>query len=156
MAQDNTYNVNRNVANFGDYCNNFEKEKEELKKVKRSINPNTPDTQKYPKNSRYKYNRITRKMDDLTPDIIDDQLKSMEDVKESRINESSIDYDVLHKIKQLPAYNKLKEEFRNSIDTFVDELQSSADEIGYDEGDTDHDMAFNAAIQEILDELIGW
>ena len=96
MAQDNTYNVNRNVANFGDYCNNFEKEKEELKKVKRSINPNTLDTQKYPKNSRYKYNRITRKMDDLTPDIIDYKLKSIEDVKESRINESSIDYDVLH------------------------------------------------------------
>lgn len=78
MAKDNTYNVNRNVVNFGDYCNNFEKEKEELKKVKRSINPNTPDTQKYPKNSRFKYNRITRKMDDLTPDIIDDQLKYME------------------------------------------------------------------------------
>jgi len=156
MAQDNTYNVNRNVANFGDYCNNFEKEKEELKKVKRSINPNTPDTQKYPKNSRYKYNRITRKMDDLTPDIIDDQLKSMEDVKESRINESSIDYDVLHKIKQLPAYNKLKEDFRKSISEFTSEVNSSADEIGYDEGDTDHDMAFSAAIQEILDEIVGW
>ena len=155
MAKDNTYNVNRNVANFGDYCNNFEKEKEELKKVKRSINPNTQDTQKYPKNSRFKYNRITRKMDDLTPDIIDDQLKSM-DVKESKINESSIDYDVLHKIKQLPAYNQLKEKFRNAIGEFTDELQSSADKIGYDDGDTDHDMAYNAAIQEILDELIGW
>jgi len=155
MAKDNTYNVNRNVANFGDYCNNFEKEKEDLKKVKRSINTNTSDTQKYPKNSRFKYNRITRKMDDITPDIIDDQLKSM-DVKESKINESSIDYDVLHKIKQIPAYNQLKEKFRNAIDEFNAELISSADEIGYDEGDNDHDMALNAAIQEILDELVGW
>ena len=141
-----------NVASFGDYC--VDKEKEELKKIKRSINPNTPDTQKYPKNSKYKFNHITRKMDDLTPDIIDDKLKSIEEVDESKINESSIDYDVLHKIKQLPAYNKLKEDFRKSISEFTREVNSS--DTGYDDGDTDHDMAFHAAIQEAIDDLVGW
>ena len=144
----------RKVDNFGDYC--VDKEKEELKKIKRSINPNTPDTQKYPKNSKYKFNHITRKMDDLTPDIIDDKLKSIEELDESKINESSIDYDVLHKIKQLPGYNQLKEKFRNAIDEFSIELGNSAGEIGYDEGDNDHDMAYNAAIQELIDELVGW
>jgi len=69
---------NNRISNFSDYCDNFEKEKEELKKIRRSIKPNTPDTQKYPKNSKFKFNRITRKMDDLTPDLIDDQLDKMD------------------------------------------------------------------------------
>jgi hypothetical protein len=323
------YNTNTKVANFGDYCNNFEKEKEDLKKVKRSINPNTPDTQKYPKNSKFKFNNITRKMDDLTPDIIDDTLKSMEEetneelgggfnlstvkgawnklmgrdtdeykitkslidmiksntekfihrndldsikyqkatqenpeailsvelntdktshphtgiennpeyklknfiklvvktedggegddrfeieiisegerldveisssniekiwnelmksknellstqkmnidsshpyskfksklgIRESKIksfNESSTDLEVLSKLKQLPAYGKLKEDFKKSIREFTNEVNSSAADTGYDEGDTDHDMAFHAAIQEVIDELVGW
>ncbi len=151
-----TYNVNRRVVNFGDYCNDFEKEKEDLKKVKRSITPNSDERQKFPKNSRYKFNTITRKMDDLTPDIIDDKLKSMEEVDESKINESSIDFDVLHKITQLPGFSKLKEDFRKCIDEFNTELNSAASEIGYDEGDSDHSLAYNAAIQEAIDEIVGW
>jgi len=154
------YNTNTKVANFGDYCNNFEKEKEELKKVRRSIKPNTPDTQKYPKNSKLKFNNITRKMDDLTPDIIDDTLKSMEEeTNESKIksfNESSTDLEVLNKLKQLPAYGKLKEDFRKSIHEFTNEVDSSAVDTGYDKGDSDHDMAFHEAIQEAINELVGW
>ena len=319
------YNTNTKVANFGDYCNNFEKEKEELKKVRRSIKPNTPDTQKYPKNSKLKFNNITRKMDDLTPDIIDDTLKSMEEetneefnlgiksawnklmgrdtdeykitkslidmiksntekfirrndldsikyqkatqenpegilsvelntdktshphtgienspeyklknfiqlvvknlvsmddgndgfvieiisegerldveisssniekiwnelmksknellstqkmnidsshpyskfksklgIRESKIksfNESSTDLEVLNKLKQLPAYGKLKEDFRKSNHEFTNEVDSSAADTGYDEGDSDHDMAFHEAIQEAINELVGW
>ena len=101
-------------------------DKEELKKVKNSIKPN----------------------------IIADKLKAIEEVDESKINESSIDQDVLYNITKLSAYNMLKEDFRKSIDEFTHVVNSS--DSGYDEGDTDHNLAFNAAIQEAIDELIGW
>ena len=76
--------------------------------------------------------------------------------KEDKINESSIDYDVLDKMVKLPCYNKLREDFRNAIHEFTTCISDNSEEIGYDEGDTDHDMAYNAAIQQVIDEIVGW
>lgn len=76
----NTPNYNgKSVSNFSDFIDNIESEKEELKSVKRSINPNHDDTQKYPKNSKLKFNKITRKMDDLTLPEIEDKIDSIEE-----------------------------------------------------------------------------
>ena len=150
-----SYNVNRKVVTFGDFTNNIESEKEELKKVRRSTNPNS-DEHQHIGNGRYKFNKVTRKMDDLSPAEIEDKLNSIDELEESIVNESHIDYDVMNKIQKTESYKTLKEEFRKSIDTFNQELKRVADEIGYDEGDSDHDMAYSAAIQEALDELIGW
>lgn len=77
----NTPNYNtkgKTVSNFADFIDNIESEKRELKSIKRSINPNHDDTQKYPKNSKFKFNRVTRKMDDLTLSEIDDKLEVSE------------------------------------------------------------------------------
>jgi len=77
-----TYNTSTSkIANFNDF--NPDEEKEELKKVRRSINPNTPDTQQYPGNQRYKFNKMTRKMDEIDDDLIDDELDSLEDEKKN-------------------------------------------------------------------------
>lgn len=84
-----------------------------------------------------------------------DDFKKEESLVESKINESSIDYDVLDKMVKLPCYNKLREDFRNAIHEFTTCISDSS-EIGYDEGDTDHDMAYNAAIQQAIDELVGY
>ena len=151
-----SYNVNRKVVTFGDFTNNIESEKEELKKVRRSTNPNSDEHQQHIGNGRYKFNKVTRKMDDLSPAEIEDKLNSIDELEESIVNESHIDYDVMNKIQKTESYKTLKEEFRKSIDTFNQELKRVADEIGYDEGDSDHDMAYSAAIQEALDELIEW
>jgi len=80
--KDNTPTYNspqRRVVNFGDYCDNIDKEKEELKDIKRSITKNSIDGQKFPRNSKYKFNKVTRKLDDLTPDMIDDALDNLEE-----------------------------------------------------------------------------
>ncbi len=72
-----TFNVNRKVVNFKDFLANKESEKEELKKVRRSTDPNSEE-QQHIGNSRYKYNKVTHKMDDLSPDMIDDKIDSIE------------------------------------------------------------------------------
>ena len=86
-----SYNVNRKVATFGDFSNNIESEKEELKKVRRSTVPNTPDGQQHIGNGRYKFNKVTRKMDDLSPAEVQDKLDSIDELEETNEGESSID-----------------------------------------------------------------
>jgi hypothetical protein len=72
-----TYNVNRKVVNFGDFANNLEAEKEKLKKVKRSFQPNS-DRQNFPSNTRNEFDPITRKITAYTEDEIDDKLAQIE------------------------------------------------------------------------------
>lgn len=74
--------------------------------------------------------------------------------KFNKVNESSIDYDILSSITKLPCYNELREKFKNAIAEFTVSVDNS--NIGYDEGDSDHDLALNSAIQEAIDEFIGW
>jgi vacuolar-type H+-ATPase subunit I/STV1 len=112
MAKDVTYNVNRKVANFGDFTANIGAEKEELKKVRRSTKPNSED-QQHIGNARYKFNKVTRKMDDLSPSEIDDSIESIEKLEEAK-KEEKIEfldehpkYDELNKkIKELNALAK--------------------------------------------------
>ena len=78
-----SYNVNRKVVTFGDFSNNIESEKEELKKVRRSTVPNTPDGQQHIGNGRYKFNKVTRKMDDLSPAEVQDKLDSIDELEET-------------------------------------------------------------------------
>jgi hypothetical protein len=72
------YNTNSKVTNFGDFCNNWESEKEKLKKVKRSFTPNS-DRQNFVRNSRTEYNTVTHKLTDYTESEIDDILDKMDD-----------------------------------------------------------------------------
>ena len=67
------YNVNSNVTNYSDFCNNWESEKEKLKKTKRSFTSNT-DRQQFVRNSRTEFNPVTRKLTDYTEDEIQDIL----------------------------------------------------------------------------------
>ena len=85
MAKDVTYNVNRRVANFGDFTANIGAEKEELKKVRRSTKPNSED-QQHIGNTRYKFNKVTRKMDDLSPDQIEDKIDAIDEFEGTNEN----------------------------------------------------------------------
>ena len=72
----------------------------------------------------------------------------MEELEESVLNESHVDYDMLDEMTKLPSFNDLREDIRMVIDKFRDTLS----EVGYDEGDNDHNQTFDAAIQEALDQ----
>jgi len=65
-----TYNVNRKVANFGDFTANIDAEKEKLQKVKRSFQPNS-DRQSFPSNTRNEFNPVTRKITAYTEDEVE-------------------------------------------------------------------------------------
>jgi hypothetical protein len=75
-----TYNVNRKVANFGDFTSNIDAEKEKLKKVKRSFTPNS-DKQQFVRNSRTEYNPVTHKLTDYTEDEVEDKIKAIEELE---------------------------------------------------------------------------
>ena len=80
-----TFNVNRKVVNFKDFLSDPKGEETDLKKVRRSTKPNSED-QQHIGNSRYKFNKTTRKMDDLSPAEIDDSIEAIEELEET--NES--------------------------------------------------------------------
>jgi hypothetical protein len=80
-----TFNVNRKVVNFKDFLSDPKGEEDELKKVRRSTKPNSED-QQHIGNSRYKFNKTTRKMDDLSPAEIDDSIEAIEDFEGTNEN----------------------------------------------------------------------
>ena len=77
-----TFNVNRKVVNFKDFLANPNAEKEELEKMDRQNKPNSDEHQKNFANSRYKYNKVTHKMDDLSPAEIEDKIDAIEELEE--------------------------------------------------------------------------
>lgn len=76
-----TYNTNRKVVNFGDFFDNKEAEKEKLKKVQRSFQPNS-DRQNFTTNTRNEFDTTTRKITAYTKGEVDDTLSKIEDVEE--------------------------------------------------------------------------
>jgi hypothetical protein len=140
-----TFNVDRKVVNFKDWAQNFDAEKEELKKMKRGTKPNS-ERQKFFADKRAKFNPVSHKNDFMTPDEVVDKFDAME---ESKIFETHIDDNVYHELKMSKAYRKLVDELRNPISNF----ESFCIENGiYDQGDNDHVAAFQAALQDAIDE----
>jgi uncharacterized membrane-anchored protein YjiN (DUF445 family) len=147
MNRDNTptFNVNRKVANFKDFLENEPSEMEELTKIKRQTKPNSTDGQQIIGNHKVKYNKVTHKLDtNLDPEMIDDKIDALE---ESKIFETHIDDNVYHELKQSSAYHRLVDEFRNAIREFENRTSNI-----YDEGDNDHMAAFQAVLQDAIDE----
>ena len=108
-----TYNVNRKVANFGDFTSNIEAEKENLKKVKRSFQPNS-DRQNFPSNTRNEFDPITRKITSFTEDEVDDRIKSVEELEEV------VGFKISDQNKKLVndfnlEYNELTQEERDEV-----------------------------------------
>jgi len=101
-----TYNVNRKVANFGDFTSNIEAEKENLKKVKRSFQPNS-DRQNFPSDTRNEFDPITRKITAFTEDEVDDRIKSVEELEEANEKKS----EKSESIEECPSFS----EFNKSI-----------------------------------------
>lgn len=109
----------KNVNNFSDFLDNIDSEKTELKDLKRSINPNSDNNQKYPKNSKFKFNKVTRKMDDLSLDEIDDKIDSISESKDNLINSMSRfleDYADNHTAFEKRGMDEGIEILRNSSD----------------------------------------
>jgi len=53
--------------------------KEELKDLKRDFTKNSSDLQQFPRNTKFHYNDVTKKMDDISIDEVDDKIESLEE-----------------------------------------------------------------------------
>ena len=104
-----SYNVNRKVATFGDFSNNIQSEEEDLAKMNRQNKPNSDEHQKNMSNSRYKFNKVTHKMDDLSPSEIQDKLNAIDELEETN---ELFNFDKKFKDKSL---NLLKSEIDSSF-----------------------------------------
>lgn len=114
----------KNVNNFSNFVQNIDKESEELDDLKRSMNKNHDDTQKYVKNSKFKFNKVTRKMDDISLDEIDDKIKALKESLEvgmnNRVNairRSIEDYNLIHSPFEKRGYASGVDIFKNSKNT---------------------------------------
>ena len=58
--------------------------KDELEKMDRQNKPNSDEHQKNMANSRYKYNKVTHKMDDLSPEEIKDKINSIDEIEKDK------------------------------------------------------------------------
>ena len=83
MTHKDSYNANSKVKNFGNFCDNWESEKEKLKDVKRSFMSNS-DRQQFVRNSRTEFNPVTRKLTDYTEGEIDDTLDKMDELESTK------------------------------------------------------------------------
>jgi len=61
-------------------------DEEEIRDIKRSIIKNSDEYHKFPKNSKFNYNGMTRKIDDMTTDIVDDLLEEKRMITDHDIN----------------------------------------------------------------------
>lgn len=126
MHKDNTPNFQTNLSkliHFNDFNNNIEKEKDELKKTKRSFtkNDNGAGTDIGNK-TKYKYNKVTRKMDDTSLPEIEDDIKSIEKLDNKKSNHK-------YKIKK--------------FENFTDDGEVEFDEDEYiDSEDSDESISF--------------
>lgn len=113
----------KNVTNFSDFIDNIDSEKEELKDVKRGINPNTNDTQKYPRNTKYKYNKVTRKLDDISLDEVEDKINAIDSIEES-----VTDTNIASMKRFLDDYERTHNPFeKRGMDEGVEILRTSKD-----------------------------
>ena len=115
-----TYNVNRKVANFGDFTSNIDAEKEKLKKVKRSFTPNS-DGQQFVRNSRTEYNPVTHKLTDYTEGEVEDKIKAIEELEDT--NES---FDV--EDKKTEIWNSITEMTQDRYSPKLDKWINSLSE----------------------------
>lgn len=124
-----TYNVNRKVANFGDFTSNIDKEEEKLKKVKRSFTPNS-DRQQFVRNSRTEYNPVTHKLTDYTEDEVEDKIKAIEELEETNENIDD-DFDMTSSHlddESIGYYKNEKQKIKKILENVLDDISGELDE----------------------------
>lgn len=72
------------ISQFHDYTDNISSEEEDLKAVKRSFTQDHDSEYELPNLTKYRYNRVTRKNDDVSKDEVLDQLEEMPKPKKER------------------------------------------------------------------------
>jgi hypothetical protein len=120
-----TFNVNRKVVNFKDFLSDPKGEETDLKKVRRSTKPNSEE-QQHIGNSRYKFNKTTRKMDDLSPAEIDDSIEDIEGTNEGIFSDRLKDDEFSQEDKKIEIWNSItdmtQDRYSPKLDKWINSL----------------------------------
>lgn len=101
-----TYNTgDRKIVNFKDF--HSEEEEAELKDIKRNITKN--DAGQGYKAHKYKFNKVTRKMDDMMEDEVDDSIEALEVSEKAKVPAGKDPYK--RGTKPKPNTDEVLEEF---------------------------------------------
>lgn len=88
------------IVKFEDFKK--EEEQKDLQDLKRDFTKNSDDTQQFPRNTKFHYNDVTKKMDDLSVDEVDDSIESLEESNGSDLTAHQI---VLNNLKMYDLEN---------------------------------------------------
>lgn len=116
--QSNSVNYNTDhskITSFKDF--NPKAEEKELKKVKNSFKKNDNNVDKLANQSKFKFNKVTRKMDDLPKDYVEDKLDAVKESLRTDVVQVTIPTEIENYMENLgiPA-EKHAEVFSNYID----------------------------------------
>jgi hypothetical protein len=136
-----SYNVNRKVATFGDFSNNIQSEEEELAKMNRQNKPNSDEHQKNMSNSRYKFNKVTHKMDDLSPSEIQDKLNAIDELEETN---ELFNFD-----------KKFKDKSLNSLKSEIDSSFKEVAVVNFDRTGDNKNNSREPSLKEVIENLEG-
>jgi hypothetical protein len=119
------YNANSKVSNYSDFCNNWQSEKEKLKKDKRSFTPNS-DRQNHTTDTRNEYNPITHKITAYTKDEVEDALDKMEEIEkmEEKKSEKSEKSEKLEDCPSFKEFNKKISDLKKITKKILSELKT--------------------------------
>ena len=79
------YNTKSNkIANYKDFFDNLNKEKEELKKSKRNYKSNDDETHKIPGNRKLRFDKITRKYTNTSLGEVEDKIDQIDSLQETK------------------------------------------------------------------------
>ena len=134
-----SYNVNRKVATFGDFSNNIQSEEEELAKMNRQNKPNSDEHQKNMSNSRYKFNKVTHKMDDLSPSEIQDKLNAIDELEETN---ELFNFD-----------KKFKDKSLNSLKSEIDSSFKEVSVVNFDKTGGDKNNSREPSLKEVIGNI---
>ena len=96
-----------------------EEEQNKLQDFKRDFTKNSVDKQQFPRNTKFNYNDVTKKMDDLSADEVDDKI---EDLEESKIYESN------HRLHRI-----ISKYYQTFLTSFFDDNDTDRDGIDIDQ-----------------------
>jgi hypothetical protein len=97
--RDNTpnFNTGKKIIKFDEFSK--EKEIKDLEDLKRTFKKNS-DSHRIPKNSKYRYNKITQKMDDLSNDEVVGKIDAIKESKNVELESVKL---VVEYLKQNPG-----------------------------------------------------
>lgn len=134
-----------NTPNYMKSFNTFDKDMndDELKNIKKNKVDNEQETKQIPGNKKLFFNKITKKMNDVSPSEVDDILNST-------VEESSNNYNDKFIIRKTKAFKIFEGEVFESMNKLITSLDATTHETNIDSSNEEQMMTIKKVIIETI------